>query len=49
MHNGPGFRAYFVRSGSTVYVLQCGGNKASQKRDIKMAKQMARDLKASIQ
>jgi putative addiction module killer protein len=37
IHHGAGYRAYFVRNGSTVYVLLCGDNKASQKRDIKMA------------
>lgn len=42
---GPGYRVYFKRTGSLVYLLLCGGNKSSQKRDIVLAKQMAGDLK----
>lgn len=45
IHTGAGYRAYFIRRGSTVYVLLCGGSKASQKRDVKLAKQMAKELK----
>jgi putative addiction module killer protein len=47
IHHGAGYRAYFVRNGNTVYILLCGGSKASQKRDIKVAKQLAQELKAS--
>ena len=42
IHYGPGYRVYFIRRGGAVYVLLCGGSKASQKRDIKRAKEMAR-------
>ena len=45
VHHGPGYRVYFVRNGLMVYVLLCGGDKASQRRDIKTAKSMARELK----
>lgn len=45
VHFGPGYRVYFVRHGAAVYVLLCGGDKGSQKRDIARAKAMARDLK----
>jgi len=45
IHHGPGYRVYFVRDGAAVYVLLCGGDKASQRRDIARAKQMARELK----
>jgi putative addiction module killer protein len=45
VHFGPGYRVYFTRSGQTVYVLLCGGDKSSQRRDIERAKAMARDLK----
>jgi putative addiction module killer protein len=45
IHAGAGYRVYFVRTGSVVYVLLCGGNKSSQKRDIATAKKMARELK----
>jgi putative addiction module killer protein len=45
IHVGPGYRLYFVRSGAIQYVLLCGGDKASQRRDIVRAKGMARELK----
>ena len=45
VHHGPGYRVYFVRNGTSVYVLLCGGNKKTQKRDITRAKRMARELK----
>jgi putative addiction module killer protein len=41
---GPGYRVYFVRSGSTLIVLLCGGDKSTQQRDIARAKQMAKEL-----
>ena len=42
---GGGYRVYFVRDGPSVYVLLVGGDKGSQKRDIRQAKAMARELK----
>jgi putative addiction module killer protein len=45
VHVGPGYRLYFVRVGTTLYVLLCGGDKSSQRRDITRAKRMARELK----
>jgi putative addiction module killer protein len=44
-HFGPGYRVYFVRTGTTVYVLLAGGDKSSQKQDMARAKNMARKLK----
>ncbi len=38
---GPGYRVYFCRIGSTVYLLLAGGTKTTQKRDIKQAKALA--------
>ncbi|MBK9574427.1 MAG: type II toxin-antitoxin system RelE/ParE family toxin [Rhodoferax sp.] len=41
VHFGPGYRVYFTRRGDVVYLLLLGGNKSSQKRDIKRAIEMA--------
>ncbi|KAF1005416.1 MAG: hypothetical protein E5299_02250 [Burkholderia gladioli] len=32
---GPGYRLYFVKRGNTVVILLCGGDKSTQKKDIK--------------
>ena len=45
IHVGPGYRVYYTRTRSTVYVLLAGGVKASQKKDIAKAKRMARELR----
>lgn len=42
---GPGYRVYFMRRGSVVAVLLCGGDKDSQKRDIAWAKIIALEYK----
>ncbi len=42
---GAGYRVYFVRKSGEVYVLLMGGDKSSQKRDIRTALAMARQLK----
>lgn len=44
IHVGPGYRAYFTRSAKVVYLLLLGGDKSSQKRDIKRAIEMTRAL-----
>jgi putative addiction module killer protein len=45
VHVGPGYRIYYTRTGSTIYVLLAGGVKATQAKDIAKAKKMARELK----
>ena len=40
---GPGYRLYFVKRGNTLIVLLCGGDKSTQKKDIKTALDMAED------
>lgn len=37
---GPGYRIYFTKTGSTILLLLCGGDKSTQERDIKLAKQL---------
>ncbi|MDP3857225.1 MAG: type II toxin-antitoxin system RelE/ParE family toxin [Stagnimonas sp.] len=44
LDTGPGYRLYFSRRGQTVYLLLCGGDKASQAKDIARARQMAQQL-----
>lgn len=41
---GPGYRLYYSKVGLVVIILLCGGNKGSQRRDIKRAKKMAAEL-----
>lgn len=43
---GPGYRIYFISHGEAVVVLLAGGAKKSQPADIKMALELARELKA---
>ncbi len=43
IHYGPGYRVYFVRRGSEIVILLCGGDKASQSRDIEIAKRLVRE------
>ena len=38
---GPGYRVYFIRRGEELIVLLCGGDKATQDKDIKLAKTIA--------
>lgn len=41
---GPGYRVYFIRRGKTLIVLLCGGDKGTEARDMKKAKELAADL-----
>jgi putative addiction module killer protein len=42
---GPGYRLYFIMQDRKIVLLLCGGDKSSQDRDIKQAKEMASALK----
>ena len=41
---GPGYRLYFVRCGRIIIVILNGGDKSSQKRDIRRALKLAAEL-----
>lgn len=45
VHYGPGYRVYFARRGTVIYLLLCGGDKSTQARDIKRAKAILAALK----
>ena len=44
VHTGPGYRIYYKQTGQTIVLLLCGGDKASQTKDIKRAKQLAAEF-----
>ena len=44
IHYGPGYRVYFTRRDSVVYLLLLGGDKSTQKPDIRHAIEMASTL-----
>jgi putative addiction module killer protein len=41
---GPGYRLYFAKRGEALVILLCGGDKASQSRDIARAKLLLQQL-----
>ncbi len=41
---GQGYRLYYVIRDGRIILLLCGGNKSTQGRDIKKAKEMAKQL-----
>ena len=41
---GPGYRVYFKRTDKTIVLLLCGGDKSTQDKDIKRAKEIAAEL-----
>lgn len=43
---GSGYRIYFGQEKNSIILLLCGGNKASQKKDIKKARQYWKDFLA---
>jgi putative addiction module killer protein len=34
---GPGYRVYYVQQGAAIVILLCGGDKRTQRQDIKRA------------
>lgn len=45
VHVGPGYRVYFMRRESIVYLFLTGGDKSTQTKDIRRAKIMARAVR----
>ena len=41
---GPGYRVYYTIRQNEVVILLCGGDKDSQDRDIRRARQLAQEL-----
>ena len=39
LHYGPGYRVYYGKEGQQVFLLLCGGDKSTQSKDIKKAKE----------
>ena len=46
IHYGPGMRIYYSKIRRKIVLLLCGGNKGSQKKDIKNAQAFLEDYKA---
>ena len=44
IHIGPGYRVYYCRRQKIVYLLLCGGDKSTQKKDIALAKKILGSL-----
>ena len=46
IHVGPGYRLYYCRRGEITYLLLCAGDKSSQQKDIRNAKDLLKSLEA---
>jgi putative addiction module killer protein len=42
--HGPGYRVYYKQTSKTIVLILCGGDKATQTKDIERAKAMAADI-----
>ena len=43
---GPGYRVYYLKSGSVLVVLLCGGDKRTQQTDINKAMRLAAEWRS---
>lgn len=44
LHFGSGYRVYFTRRRRSLFILLAGGDKQSQRRDIEVARWLARNI-----
>ncbi len=44
IHYGPGYRMYLVQRGTRAVILLAGGDKSTQRKDIQIALELARQL-----
>ena len=44
IHYGAGYRLYFVNCGKRIIIMLCGGDKSSQNKDIKKARELAKEI-----
>ena len=45
IHTGSGYRVYYTVRQKKIVIVFCGGDKATQKKDIQIAQRYAEDLK----
>lgn len=45
IHVGKGYRVYYTRTGNNVYFLLGGGDKSTQRKDIKRVKILSREIR----
>lgn len=43
-HFGPGYRVYFTERRGVLFILLAGGDKGTQREDIELAKELARNI-----
>ena len=48
-HFGPGYRVYYMWQGDVLVILLNGGDKSSQRRDIALAKRLAKEADDGIE
>jgi putative addiction module killer protein len=46
---GPGYRVYFAKYNGIVFIVTLGGDKSSQKTDIRAAQEIWKDVRNGIQ
>jgi len=46
IHYGSGYRIYYKDTGKEIVILLCGGDKSTQNKDTKRAKEILKDLEA---